>query len=84
MLGLSGNDDDAEEHFNSIINIPHNQNEILEFESFMNGIQQGLQEKLKRKRRKLEKLLDGILQKPREDEAPNNFAALSPSAQRQE
>lgn len=52
----------------------------------MNGIQQSLQEKLKRKRRKLEKLLDGIITKPRDDTpegtASGNFAAMSPTARR--
>lgn len=54
---------------------------------FMNGIQDSLQEKLARKRRKLEKLLNGIIQvKPRDETSDgnsnNNFAALSPKTQR--
>jgi len=35
--GLSGKETDTD-HFGSIINIPHNQNDIMEFEFFMNGI----------------------------------------------
>lgn len=38
VVGLSGKETDTD-HFNSIINIPSNQNEIMEFECFMNGIQ---------------------------------------------
>ena len=36
VVGLSGND---EENFDALIDIPHKQNEIMEFDSFMNGIQ---------------------------------------------
>ena len=36
--GLSGKDGTDTDHFNSIMNIPSNQNEIMEFEFFMNGI----------------------------------------------
>lgn len=35
----------------------------MEFDSFMNGIQFQIEQKQERKRRKLDKLLDGIVQK---------------------
>jgi hypothetical protein len=37
VIGLSGKETDTD-HFNSLINIPNNQNEIMEFEFFMNNI----------------------------------------------
>ena len=42
VVGLSGND---EENFDALIDIPHKQNEIMEFDSFMNGIQHQIEEK---------------------------------------
>lgn len=63
ILGLSGNDES--DHFNSIINIPNNQNDILEFECFMNGIQSKLQEKELRKKKKLDNLLGGLSSRDR-------------------
>lgn len=37
--GLSSNVDGTDtDHFNSMMNIPNNQNEIMDFEFFMNGI----------------------------------------------
>ena len=59
VIGLSGKDDT--DHFNSIINIPNNQNDILEFESFMNGIQYKLKEKEDKRKRKLENLLSSVI-----------------------
>mmetsp|Transcript_28594 Transcript_28594/g.43219 ORF Transcript_28594/g.43219 Transcript_28594/m.43219 type:complete len:113 (-) Transcript_28594:3227-3565(-) len=63
VIGLSGKDETDTDHFNSIINIPSNQNEIMEFESFMNKIQAKLKEKEMRKRLKLQRLIDETLGK---------------------
>lgn len=60
VMGLSGQDDSEHDHFNSIMNIPHNENEIMDFECFMNGIQNKLEEKEQKKKRKLERLLGGL------------------------
>ena len=51
--GLSGKDEEDTDHFGTIMNIPHNQNDIMEFEFFMNGIQSKLKEKEERKKKKL-------------------------------
>ena len=45
MPNLSGNNNTDTDHFNSIMNMPSNQNDIMEFEFFMNGIQSKLKEK---------------------------------------
>lgn len=42
------------------MNIPSNQNDIMEFEFFMNGIQSKLKEKEEKNKKKLEKLMDQI------------------------
>jgi len=61
IIGLSGKDETDTDHFNSIINIPNNQNDILEFDRFMNGIQNKMKEKEERRKRKLERLLGGMM-----------------------
>jgi len=61
VIGLSGKDETDTDHFNSIINIPNNQNDILEFECFMNGIQNKMKEKEDKRKRKLERLLGGVI-----------------------
>ena len=40
--------------------MPQSQNDIMEFEFFMNGIQSRLKEKEEHKKRKLQKLLGGL------------------------
>lgn len=62
VVGLSGNETDTD-NFNSSIHIPQNQNDILEFESFMNGIQNKLKDKENKRKKKLEKILDSIISK---------------------
>ena len=61
IIGLSGQDQTDTDHFNSIINIPNNQNDILEFDRFMDGIQNKMIEKEDRRKRKLERLLGGMM-----------------------
>ena len=58
VQGLSGKDGTDTDHFGSITNIPSNQNEIMEFEFFMNGIQSKLKEKEEKNKRKMERLMD--------------------------
>lgn len=51
--GLSGNDQHNSDNFAGILNIPNNENEIMEFESFMNNISSKLKEKEEKKKKKL-------------------------------
>lgn len=44
VVGLSGKEEE-DDHFSSLMNIPNNQNDIMEFEFFMNNIQSNLKEK---------------------------------------
>jgi len=53
VQGLSGKAETDTDHFGTMMNIPHNQNDIMEFEYFMNGIQVKLKEKEDKKKKKL-------------------------------
>ena len=52
----------------------------MEFDSFMNGIQHQIEEKQERKKRKLDKLLDGIVQKGKDAESESGAPAKNIAA----
>ena len=61
-MGLSGNDE-TDDHFGSIVEGHRNQNDIAEFEFFMDGIQSKLKEREVRRKQKLDNLLNGLSSK---------------------
>lgn len=65
---MSSKDGTDTDHFNSLMHISNNQNEILDFENFMNGIQNNLKEREEKHRKRLENLLDDIIGKGKLDE----------------
>lgn len=62
VLGLSGNEE-TDDHFGSIVDGHKNQNDIAEFEFFMDGIQSKLKQREQRRKKKLDNLLNGLSSK---------------------